>query len=363
MNRWTAHIVFPIESAVSTRTEVSMSLATSADGCECSASPPTYPYSGRNPAHFSVVAEFATVLAEDQLRAALDVTAPAAVELTVHRRTGARWRVLAGEEVCRPFHVSTRPSIRAILANGDCASAVLLTFDQAVADANWAITLIDDLVAALNGDASSADVATDPRLMQPRSIRPLDAAIGNLHTVALDAAQTAELVNRSRAEGTTVHAAIVAAASRLPTPQRGRANVGVVIPVKFRSLTPAGGADYITCSCSATVPYGAPWFWDQAREVSAQLAGARSATITEPSVTSGRRYRALVSNLGVQELTDSGPIRPTALWGPVLRARIDRECAIGVITYQGRLRMVASGNGLAGDFLDGLRNTLVEECE
>jgi hypothetical protein len=187
-----------------------MSLATSADGCECSASPPTYPYSGRNPAHFSVVAEFATVLAEDQLRAALDVTAPAAVELTVHRRTGARWRVLAGEEVCRPFHVSTRPSIRAILANGDCASAVLLTFDQAVADANWAITLIDDLVAALNGDASSADVATDPRLMQPRSIRPLDAAIGNLHTVALDAAQTAELVNRSRAEGTTVHAAIAA---------------------------------------------------------------------------------------------------------------------------------------------------------
>jgi len=61
----------------------------------------------------------------------------------------------------------------------------------------------------------------------------------------------------------------------------------------------------------------------------------------------------LITNLGVQDLQVDGPIRPTALWGPVVESQMD-DFAVGVITYEGRLRMTACGYLPTEAFLDGV---------
>jgi hypothetical protein len=65
----------------------------------------------------------------------------------------------------------------------------------------------------------------------------------------------------------------------------------------------------------------------------------------------------LVTNLGVQDLSVDGPIRPTALWGPFVETQVD-DYVIGVVTYQGRLRMVTCGYAPADVFLENVTAAL-----
>jgi hypothetical protein len=69
----------------------------------------------------------------------------------------------------------------------------------------------------------------------------------------------------------------------------------------------------------------------------------------------------MISNLGVQDLAVSGAIRPTAVWGPVLNTQIDGDYVTGVVTYQGRLRMVACGYAPTAEYLQNVAATLVRE--
>jgi hypothetical protein len=54
----------------------------------------------------------------------------------------------------------------------------------------------------------------------------------------------------------------------------------------------------------------------------------------------------------VQDLPGVGPIRPVALWAPVLETQIAQDTVIGVTTYEGVLRMVACGYAPTTEFLD-----------
>jgi hypothetical protein len=71
-------------------------------------------------------------------------------------------------------------------------------------------------------------------------------------------------------------------------------------------------------------------------------------------------WDSMISNLGVQDLAISGAIRPTAVWGPVLNTQIDGDYVTGVVTYQGRLRMVACGYTPTADYLENLAATLLQ---
>jgi hypothetical protein len=130
----------------------------------------------------------------------------------------------------------------------------------------------------------------------------------------------------------------------------------------------------------------APWdgseFWDQARAVTAELSIARSrpgiaagsaiiqqtipvdadTPTAEQLFTSGLPRDSMVSNLGVQDLTISAPIRPTALWGPLLNTQIDGDYLTGVITHQRRLRMVTCAYTPTADYLKNLATTLMQVC-
>ena len=390
----------------------------------------SYRYAERNPVHFSNVAEFGEVLAADQVQAALlavqnrhplsvhvedrpasrlgfyRAESVARIELAVHERDALEWQLLAAEELARPFDRSRAPLMRAVLLNGPLNSAVLLTFEHTIADGISSVMILRDLVAWLNGHhliplgvppsqeetialrLTSSEhqpipepTVPDARMLRPSSIRPFDGTRSHVHTVTLTGLDTSRLVRRCRTERTTVHAAIVTAASRVRATLRGEEFVRVVSPINIRALIDAGDgcADYIADTVTGMAPRDGSPFWDQARAVTAELATARSAPVVatmpammrqtipvdaeinaaEEFLTTCVPWDSMISNLGVQDLAVSGAIRPTAVWGPILNTHIDGDYVTGVVTYQGRLRMVACGYTPTADYLETLAATLV----
>lgn len=72
-------------------------------------------------------------------------------------------------------------------------------------------------------------------------------------------------------------------------------------------------------------------------------------------------FDLLITNLGIQDLEGTGPLRPTAVWAPVLESQIAGNVVIGITTYAGVLRMVACGYAPVQEFLEPVAQTLVDE--
>jgi hypothetical protein len=233
-------------------------------------------------------------------------------------------------------------------------------------------------------EAQDANGWRDPRVADPSSIRQFDGTHPDIHTVTVDTADTAHLVNRCRAERTTVHAALITAASRVHATLSDREFVRVLSPINVRPLIGAVGdcVDYFTCTVTGMTPWDVTAFWDQARAMTGDLAIARSGagvaatsalteqavtvdaecTVAEQLFTQSMPYDLLITNLGVQDLDALGPIRPTALWGPVLQSQID-DYVIGVTTYEGRLRMVSTGYTPSDVYLETVKAALIREAQ
>jgi NRPS condensation-like uncharacterized protein len=376
--------------------------------------------------HFSLVAEFDVTLTEAQARTALvavqqrhpllsvhvedhpasrlgfyraDSVAP--IDLTVHEG-GEHWQSFAAAELAHPLDRSTAPLMRAVLLNCRSGSTIVLTFDHTIADGISSVIVINDLVNALNGAAVSplevpssledmiartfagievqgTNDASDPRMADPTSIRPFDGTHPYIDTVTLNRADTARLVNRCRTEQTTVHAAILTAASRVHATFLGKEFVRVTSPINIRPLINAVGdcAAYFISTITGMAPLDGTAFWNQARAMTADLSLAKSApgvaavsariqqAITidaecdaaEQLITTFVPSDLAITNLGVQDLLVDGPIRPTAVWGPIIETQSD-DYVIGVVTYEGQLRMVCSGHMPTALFLEAVRGML-----
>lgn len=393
-----------------------------------------YRYSERNPAHFSIVAEFGEVLAVNQLRAALAAAqrrhpllsvhvedrtgtrlgfyraAPAPpVELTVRRWTELAWQAAAAEQLSRPFDRSRAPLMRASVLQSPSRSLLLLTFDHTIADGISSMVVLNDVIAALNGKTLASLPAPqsqerivsdvlgaaeppeptalpdDARMSTPSVLRPFDGALTNVRTMALSRADTATLVARCRAESTTVHAALVIAMCRVRATDRGEEFTRVLTPINLRPILGIEGGCVLCIVPTATghVPWDGTPFWGQARAMTAHLDVARSAhgirtasvaleqMITTDATTSDAEklftrispWEIMVTNLGVQNLDGASPLRPTAVWGPVVLSQTDGEYLTGVTTYEGRLRMVTCGHSVPATFLKSVGEALMTAAE
>ncbi|MFD3590391.1 condensation domain-containing protein [Streptomyces sp. NPDC058683] len=391
-------------------------------------------YMERNPMHFSVVAEFDSAISEADIRKALAAvqerhpllsvhvrddknaglgfyrSAPAPeIELTVAECDPRTWESWGARELSIPFDRSVAPLMRAVLLRDASAATLLLSFDHTIADGISATYVLKDLVASLNGEPltvlpvplSQEDLIArtlpaveelnlperlpaDPRLGAVSRLRPFDAAKPYVCTMTLDAEFTTQLRERCRTEKTTVHAAIVAAASRVRSTLRDEEYVRVVTPFNFRRHIGAHGecADYFTCARTGMAPHGGDAFWDQARVIGTELADARSvpgvvatsaavqeftpadadADTAEGFMTAQLSYEVMISNLGLLDISRTGPIHPSAVWGPVLMCQADGEDVFGIVTYGDKLRMVACGHTSTGELLEKVRTTLIEAC-
>jgi hypothetical protein len=177
-----------------------------------------------------------------------------------------------------------------------------------------------------------------------------------------------------------VHAAIVTAASRVRSTQCGEEFVRTYSPINVRELVNqgAGCCLCISFACIGSAPVDGTDFWCQAREVSNQLKIARSAeglmlgsavidenfpadadcAAAEEFLRTMLPFELTITNLGVQDVPGFGPIRPRAIWGPIILTQIEREYLTGVVTYEGRLRMATCGYSPTADYLQIVREVL-----
>lgn len=332
----------------------------------------------------------------------------APVELTVRRGPELAWQAAAAEELTRPFDRSRAPLMRAVLLQSASRSALLLTFDHTVADGISSTVVLRDVIAVLNGEALTSlpvpqpqeHVVTqafesveplaftapdDPRMSTPSVIRPFDGTPTNVRAMAMTHADTARLVARCRAESTTVHAALVVAMCRVRATDRGEGFIRVLSPINLRPILGIDGGCVMCIVPTATghTPWDGTPFWEQARAMTAHLEVARSPSgirtasvaleqmITIDAETADAEqlfsrispWEIMVTNLGVQNLDGAKPLRPTAVWGPVVVSQTDGEYLTGVTTYEGGLRMVTCGYSVPASFLKGVGDALMAALE
>lgn len=389
-----------------------------------------YRYNENNQVQFSMVVEFAVPLGESRVRAALDAVqrrypllashvedrpgsclgfyraaevTPIPLRIVGHDPTD--WRSVVAEELIQPLGGAMNSLIRAVLITGGAAATIILTLDHAASDGISATVLIDDVVAALNGvqlndlpvpesvdDAikralppTTFDVPpADPRMAIPAKIRPFDGTAPDIAAVELSREDTSRLVQRCRAEHTTVHSAILVAKSLVRAEELGEDFVRVLSPINVRETIGVGEVYglYISGALTAVAAEGDASFWDRARAVGAELAISRSApavaavtaavqngVAVDAEPVDAERFLAemlpselLITNLGVRNLTATGPITPVAVWGPAVHEQFVGEYVTGVVTYQGRLRMVTCAYTSPAGFLDGTQALLMNEC-
>ncbi|NMO53784.1 hypothetical protein HH310_21695 [Actinoplanes sp. TBRC 11911] len=298
------------------------------------------------------------------------------------------WQEQAGKELGRAFDPSNGPLMRVVQTDDENGTTLVLTLEHCIADAMGAMYVLRDLVTALNGGALEPTAAPpsledliadrigrapmpdltgiDPRMTIPLDDQPFDGSPAVIRTFALTRDETTRLVQRCRAERATVNSLIVAAASRSCAAIVGTDYIRVFNPIDLRPILDAGESLAPTFGAIRLgfEAHGSTRLWDRARAVRAQTAGAKSeaavasaAAVSNhflpPAVTASevRRYihqaidyELLVSNLGAPALDWAGPVRPRAIWGPMVMGRYPGEHMVGVTTFDGSLRVTVAAH-------------------
>lgn len=220
----------------------------------------------------------------------------------------------------------------------------------------------------------------DPRMIVPLQDRLFDGAPAVVQAFALGQEKTARLVEHCRAERTTVNALIVAAAARSRAASAGKEYLRVVNPIDVRPVLDAGDSLAVTFGAIrlGLEPYDGAGLWDQARAVRARTAIAKfgvvvasAAAVTNhfvpPMITAPEvrgfvhqaiDYELLVSNLGAPAVDSSGPVRPRAIWGPMVMGQYENEQMVGVTTLDGCLRVTVTAHQDPAELTIGLEEAL-----
>jgi hypothetical protein len=385
------------------------------------------------PMHFSLAAELAGSFGPEQLRQALVAVQHRHPLLSVHLEdhpgtrlgyyrpavvppiplavldTDWSWEQVAAEELVTPFDPATAPLLRVVLLRqGPAAATLVLTFDHTIADGKSAVFVLQDIVTVLNGQPLSvlpvpparetllarqpapaggpAEVPGAPApdwLMAPGTLRPFDGARPAVTSLAFSKSLTSQLVQRCRAEQTTVHAALVAAASLVLGSVGQRQHVRVMSPIDIRELlgVERDCAMYFNSTRTAYSAEQPQAFWEVARATSAQLTPGRAEPMTrfiaammeqlipveaehdaaKNLFTGGNSFELFISNLGRLDIPETGLIRPTAIWGPVILTQLQGELSLGVATLHGQLRLVNTSHAPIPDFLVLIQDLLATQ--
>ena len=387
-----------------------------------------------NPLNFVLGAEFPVQLTAEELTAALSAVqkrhpllsahienrpdsgyafyrseTAAPIEPTVLRQRTDTWTQVASAELSRPFETSKAPLMRAVLIQDTASSMLLLSFDHVIADGMAAVYLLRDLLAALNGHELEPLPVPPPQeeLIERASPQPSEIDLGALpvgdprmaapggeardvqgiplppvQALELDAELTSRIVERCKAEGTTVHALFVTVASRVTSTLDGKDFVRVMTPVNHRDLVGAGEGVgvYNFPVRTGSAPHDGTPLWDQARAVRGKLSSLGSlsgiaATMaalrqavpadTDPEallkfVASGPGMELNITNLGVVDLGPSEPIRPTRIVGPLIVSFVEGYEVISVATFAGRMRICGVSHAITEKFFTELRQGLVD---
>ncbi|MFE2181220.1 peptide synthetase [Streptomyces sp. NPDC059455] len=398
-------------------------------------------YMHRNPLQFSLVAEMdrpvsASVLAsalatlQDRhplLGVAVDRAAPEAVYRVSEgaiplevAADGTPWQSVVAVEQTRPIPPAPGPLARAVLVPQEPGCAIVLTFAHQITDGVGGLRALLDLVAALDGEeltppgdvprtqedllahldgaadlggtADAGDATAGPpldddeRMSAVGELTPFSGRTPHVDTLALDRGLTTRLVRRCRQEGTSVHAALCAAAT-VVFHRRGRDFVRVLTPVDLRRAVglPDEVVNRFTSVRTGSAGHDAKDFWALARRTRASLALQRTpaalkagaAALAQHAPSSAGDAEAMMSaataadiqitNLGVAYPSGQSPSRQSpsglsALWGPAQITQLRGEHILGVVTVGGRLRMTELTHDPVAGLVPEIGAVLAEAC-
>ncbi|MBR7741857.1 hypothetical protein KC207_00935 [Phycicoccus sp. BSK3Z-2] len=376
-------------------------------------------YMERNPVQFTLVGELRRTVTRGRLESALlrlqEVHPLLAVRIEGSGVTSAfvpdewpvpvtvlpedtSWRSVAVREQQDPIDTRHGPLLRAsLIPRRAQGSVVVLTFAHQIADGIGGLHALHDLVEVLAGgtvendvlpepmedlmlrrghggeadDTSTDDI--DPRMAAPTAVIPFEGAAPHVGAVALDEDATARLLGRCRSEGTTVHAALCAAAS-VALSRRGLDFVRVLSPIDLRRSAALPSAVSVRFSATRTGSEASDGsgFWDLARRTSDALSEGRAPETLDamvralvagpPSTVDEAEAMITTTNAADVQVSNLGLARDheelSAVWGPVQISQLRKERMLGVVTTGGRLRLTETthepGPGILGDLVDAL---------
>ena len=205
------------------------------------------------------------------------------------------------KELQRSFGDGSGPLTRATLFHSHDRSVVMFATHHSSLDGKSHLLLVQDLLAAVAGEQLGEPLAVQPgvgqlfglpaparygKTLRGRSVAPAEEHRGEmpgvrLQRLQLGVAETETLVRRAKEEGTTVHAALVAALTLAGKRYSEAWNVGPVrclSPIDMRTtlkISDAAGLLLAAHHAPVATPYGAS-IWDIARAVREDMLPAQS---------------------------------------------------------------------------------------
>lgn len=307
---------------------------------------------------------------------------------SIARTDDGQWQTELEAELARSLDWEVAPLLRVVLLQSGAQSELMIIFHHAIADGVSGIHLMRDIIqglegktferselsdavsleSALPGIAPSLEATPKPEdYVPPLSRRPRP----HIRSVVLSPELTQQLLQRSRAEGTTVHGAIGAAFLLALAQQDANSDaMRCLHPVNVRSQLslpmPEGVGLYISLAMTSHFLQADAAFWDVARSVKAQLSQIdiaqqliEESQVRQPAIANltdttafaeaGRSQysgQLNVTNLGRIDLAQQyGNIRIEALHAPVVMPNVvDR--IVGVATLGESLALTISSTPL-----------------
>ena len=316
------------------------------------------------------------------------------------------WTAEAEAELVQTFDTERPPLVRTVLIREGARTIMMIVALHAIADGRSIQAVFRDALASMAGEAlrpmetvpSREDLierlpaeagpppATPPGGEANRYAAP--GAAPTVLTLGFEPALTADLRERARREGTSLHGALCAAvtlAGRASSAAWRRGAVCVDSPIDIRAQLGAGD-DCVPLLAQGKAVCDAdrhPAFWDLARSARTQtMAGASTAAIRAGAAGLARFYAgqpdvaavadlasgafgcdAIVTNLGAWPYpTQFGDRRLEVVHGPALLMGFAGIETIGAATCDGRLRLTHASFTPIPSLLDGMEDVLRRSC-
>jgi NRPS condensation-like uncharacterized protein len=310
------------------------------------------------------------------------------IPLQVVEYAGSDWATHVAAEIERPFDPSEAPLLRATLLHGDDRSVIILCAHHTIADGLSLSFLMRDLLRTLGGETvvlspvtasleqmvasrtEPAGTLTPPPEAPPAGrdapYRLLDGSLPHVESLRFSREKTERLRAWARAERTTVHGALSAAATfaasvRMPRRSDPPLRVHSPIDVRGRLLGGSEGLGVFVSAAIVELGDGLGDFRRRARFFSDSLAPLKASELLAGMVGMMRDQVAgittvdqaqaflaqqagadiLLSNLGAVDFPDRyGPFTLEALWGPSVTMGFAFAQTIGAITLGGQLHLL-----------------------
>lgn len=294
------------------------------------------------------------------------------VPLAIDNLPRVAWQAALNASIGTPFADDGSAPLRLrLFVDGD-ASFLIATFNHAFADGMSALLVLGDLLTLVGSghvdprptpsldEALGTDVPAFWHADRPAMPVP-DMPQTHLEMRELDPTTSQQLAAAAKANGATVHAALVVALGSTLAAHGGEP-IRVMSPVNVRALSAGETASAVHLTIALSPVAASDDFWERARQVSPEVTRARSAAAVRGFVlgiaggmqqdasnaaTSARLnaasiYDAVLTNMGRLSFAPrTGVPEVRKVWGPVLRPRTHVPI-VGVATSSGALRLVSS---------------------